>query len=250
MNIENRQKEILNLILQEKCTSVKELCSMVYASDATIRRDLHALEQKGLIRLLYGNIVPLTEQPRELPLAFREQQAKEAKRAIARYAASLIPPNASVLLDSSSSAMYIADYINPEHGITFFTNCIKTAIRLYEKNIRVFLLGGMIDTKNLVTSSAWTLNTIRELNADYLFFSAQSLTTDGSIAGVSDTGVQIRQYMIRQANRQYFLCNAEKIGTTSTFMLCKSTDITGVITNTDLSFIPDIHFINIHDAPS
>lgn len=220
---------------------------MVYASDATIRRDLHALEQKGLIQLLYGNIIPLSEKSHDFPLAFREHQAKEAKRAIARYAASLIQPYASVLLDSSSSAMYMADYINPDHGITVFTNCIKTAIRLHEKSIKVFLLGGMIDTKSLVTNSAWTLDNIRAVNADYLFFSAQSLTADGCITGVSDIGILIRQYMIRQASRQYFLCNEEKIGTTSTFMLCKTSDITGVITNTDISFIPDISFVNIND---
>lgn len=247
MNIKNRQEEILHLIQQEKCTSVKELCSMIYASDATVRRDLHALEQEGLIQLLHGSIIPLTEKPRVLPLAFREHQAKASKRALARYAASLISPNTSVLLDSSSSAMYIADYINPEHGIIVFTNCLKTAICLYERNIKFFLIGGLIDTKSLMTSSAWTLDTIRTINADYLFFSAQSLTADGRIAGVSDIGVQIRQYMIRQARQQYFLCNAEKIGTTSTFTLCNTSDITGVITNTDIAYIPNTHFININD---
>ncbi len=245
MNSQNRQDEILNLILSEKCSSVKELCAAVYASDATIRRDLHVLEQKGLIQLLYGNIVPLTEKPRDLPLSFRENQAKPSKRALARHAVSLIEPNTSVILDSSSSALYMADYINPDHGITVFTNCIKTAIRLYERNIKVFLIGGLIDTKSLVTNSSWTLDCIRTLHADYLFFSAQSLSGDGRIAGESDIGVQIRQYMIRQSDRQYFLCNAEKIGATSTFLLCKSSDITGVITNTDISFIPNTSFIDI-----
>lgn len=247
MNKENRQAQILDLIQREKCSSVKELCDAVYFSDATIRRDLHALEQKGLIQLLYGNIIPLTEKPRDLPLNFREQQAKASKRAIARCAVNLIQPNTSVILDSSSSALYMADYINPDHGITVFTNCIKTAIRLYERNIKVFLLGGQIDTKSLVTKSAWTLDNIRTINADYLFFSAQSLSANGCITGESDIGIQTRQCMIQQSARQYFLCNAEKIGTVSTFTLCRTSDITGVITNTDISSIPNTSFININD---
>lgn len=247
MNKENRQAEILDLIQREKCSSVKELCDAVYFSDATIRRDLHALEQKGLIQLLYGNIIPLTEKPRDPPLTFREHQAKASKRAIARYAASLIQPNTSVILDSSSSALYIADYMNPDHGITVFTNCIKTAIRLHERNITVFLLGGQVNAKSLVTNSAWTLDNIRTLNADYLFFSAQSLSVDGCITGASDAGVQTRQHMIRQSARQYFLCNAEKIGKTSTFTLCRTSDLTEVITNTDISFIPNTRFVNINE---
>lgn len=246
MNKSNRQEEILSLIQSEKCTTVKELCSAIYASDATIRRDLHALEQKGLIRLLYGNIIPLTEQPRDLPLSFRENQAKATKRAIARYAVSLIHPNTSVILDSSSSAMYMADYIDPDIGITVFTNCIKTAIKLYERNIKVFVIGGQVDTKSLVTNSAWTLEHIRAIHAEYLFFSAQSLNSDGYIAGESDIGVQIRQYMIKQARQCYFLCNAEKIGKDATFTLCHVDELTGVISNTDIPFISSENLINVN----
>lgn len=243
---EDRQNEIMELIQQDKCTTVKELCAAIYASDATIRRDLHILEQKGLVRLLYGNIVPLTGKHSELPLAFRENQAKEAKRIIARYAAGMILPNTSVILDSSSSALFMADYINPDHGITVFTNCIKTAIKLHERNVTVYLIGGKMSSKSLLTCSAWTLDTIRQIHAEYLFFSAQSMSGDGYIAGESDYGTQIRRCMIGQAKKQYFLCNAEKVGKTSTFNLCHAGQITGVIANADLSDIPGIRFINVN----
>lgn len=141
MNRTNRQSEILQLIQSEKCSSVKELCAAVYASPATIRRDLHAMEADGLIRMQYGNIMLMTEKPRELPLAFRENQAKESKRAIARLAASMIPANATVMLDSSSSALYMADYISSDCGITVFTNCFKTAVNLCENGITVYFMG-------------------------------------------------------------------------------------------------------------
>ena len=248
MNKQDRQNEILDLILQKECCSVKELCAAVYASDATIRRDLHILEQKGLIRLLYGNIVPLTQESHDYPLAIRENQAKATKRNLSQYATSLIPPHSSVMLDSSSSALYIADYINPDYKITVFTNCIKTAIKLHERSIAVYLLGGQLDSQSLVTSSSWTLDNIRSLNADYLFFSAQSLNNDGYISGASEFGVQARKYMIHQAKHSYFLCNAEKVGTHSTFNLCHASNITGVITNTDLSFLPNVKFVNINDV--
>lgn len=245
MNKEQRQNEILELVLKKECCSVKELCAALYASDATIRRDLHCLEQKGLIRLLYGNIVPLMQESHDHPLAFRENQAKATKRDLARYAVSLIPPHASVMLDSSSSALYLADYLNPDYKITVFTNCIKTATKLHEKNITVFLLGGQLDSHSLVTSSVWTLENIRAFHVDYLFFSAQSLSSDGFIAGATDFGVHVRKYMLRQATQSYFLCNAEKVGTHSTYTLCHASEITGVITNIDLSFLPDVKFINI-----
>ena len=248
MKKEERQNEILELVQKRKCSTVSELSQAVYASEATVRRDLHILEKRGQVLLLYGNIVPTNKNPSELPLSFRENQSRDAKRRIAQFAAGMIQPNSSVLLDSSSSAMYMADYINPEHNITVFTNCIKTAIKLHERGVTVYIIGGLVDSDSLITNSAWTLEAIRTLHADYLFFSAQSLGNDGSVCGVSDYGTQIRKCMIERTSKQYFLCNAEKVGRNSTFTLCNAASITGVISNADLSFIPNVHCLNV-DAP-
>ena len=140
MTSADRQEEVLNLILTQKCANVKELSAAVYASPATIRRDLRVLESKGFVRLQYGNIIPLVEIPSALSLALRQNQAKQSKQAIARYAASLITANANVILDSSSSALLMADYIPADAGITVFTNCIKAAVKLCERNISVYLI--------------------------------------------------------------------------------------------------------------
>ena len=49
MTSADRQEEVLNLILTQKCANVKELSAAVYASPATIRRDLRVLESKGFV---------------------------------------------------------------------------------------------------------------------------------------------------------------------------------------------------------
>lgn len=247
MTPQQRQSEILKLIRTEECSSVKELCAAVYASEATIRRDLHALEEKGLIRLLYGNIILQSAKPQELPLAFRENLAKEAKRTIARYAASIIPPNSSVMLDSSSNALLMADFLPADQGITVFTNCAKTAIKLCDRGLTVYLVGGQLSKKSYDTSGAWTDYDIGSICVDYLFFSSSSIDNTGMIGGQSESGIQMRRQMIEHARNQYYLCNSEKLGAKATFMLCNANKITGVITDTDLSHIPDINILTIAD---
>lgn len=245
----DRQNEILELVRLGKCTSVKELCSYIYASPATIRRDLRALECKGFVRLAYGNVILLTDNHRELPLAFRESQARESKRAIAHHAASLITANSSVILDASSTAMNIAEFIAPDLEVTVFTNCIKTAVKLCENGIEVYMIGGRVDGKNYVTRGTWTMENLSSVHADYLFFSSQALDHRGVISGQSEDGVQMRKYMLSHADKQYFLCNADKVGNKSTFTLCHTSDITGVITDADISHIPNTATINIHAHP-
>ena len=245
MNRSDRQNQILDLIQRGICTNVKELCSAVYASPATVRRDLHAMEKDGLVRLLYGNIIPLTEIPAELPLAYRESQAREARRHIARHAASLIPPGATVLLDGSASAAYMAEYIRPDQGITVFTNCVKSALTLCENGVTAYLLGGRVDPRSLVTSGSWADENLQGLSVDYFFFSAHSLGTDGIIRGTSESGIRMRRQMLGHARNRYFLCNSEKIGAPSTFRLCHASDLTGVITDADLSHLPEIPSIQV-----
>ena len=238
MTSADRQEEVLNLILTQKCANVKELSAAVYASPATIRRDLRVLESKGFVRLQYGNIIPLVEIPSALSLALRQNQAKQSKQAIARYAASLITPNANVILDSSSSALLMADYIPAEAGITVFTNCIKAAVRLCERNIDVYLIGGKIDNKNFCADGAWTEEAVRSIHVDFFFFSSKAMDTDGNISGQSEPGVHIRREMLCHSNKQYFLCNSEKVGKKSTFVLCNASQLTGIITEKDISEIP------------
>ena len=241
--IQQRQDRILQMLRQKQLASVTELAKHFHVTPATIRRDLHAMETDGLIRMQYGNIILLTEKPRELPFAFRENQAKESKRSIARLAASMIPANATVMLDSSSSAMYMADFICPDCGITVFTNCFKTAVKLCENGITVYFMGGILDKRNLVTSGAWTEDALKNINVDYLFFSSKAVDSKGIISGQSETGVKMRRLMLEHARNTYFLCNGEKVGNASTFTLCKTSEITGVITDADLSFIPDTKII-------
>lgn len=245
MTSSDRQAEILNLILTQKCTNVKELCAAVYASPATVRRDLRVLEDKGYVRLQYGNIIPLAEVPRELSLALRQNQAKASKRVIAQYAASLITPNANVILDSSSSALLMADYIPADAGITVFTNCIKAAIRLCERNITVYLIGGKIDNRNFCADGAWTEAAVRSLHVDFFFFSSKAMDMDGNISGQSDPGVHIRRQMLAHSAKQYFLCNSEKVGKKSTFLLCNASQLTGIITEREIPEIPGVTVLRV-----
>ena len=50
-----REREIINLLKNENgFVTVKDLCERLYSSESSIRRDLTALEHKGLIKKTYG----------------------------------------------------------------------------------------------------------------------------------------------------------------------------------------------------
>lgn len=151
--------------------------------------------------------------------------------------------DANIILDSSSSALLMVDYIPADSGITVFTNCIKAAVRLCERNITVYLIGGKIDNQNFCADGAWTEDAVRSIHVDYFFFSSKAIDMAGNISGQSEPGVHISRQMLSHSAKQYFLCSSEKVGKTTTFHLCNAKELTGIITEKEIPEIPGASII-------
>ena len=51
-----REMEILKLLSAEPYITVKELSRILYTSESSIRRDLSAMEKRGIVRRSYGGV--------------------------------------------------------------------------------------------------------------------------------------------------------------------------------------------------
>ena len=182
MIIAARQEEILQLLRRHKHLSVKEITKELYASPATIRRDLAALASQGVVHRSYGGVSLLTSKNQELPLSMRETESKQRKRLIASKAAKLIKRKETVLLDASSTAMLIAECIEVDKDITVITNCIKTAIRLAERGIRTYCTGGYLNVRSMLFTGTFAEKNLSAIQADVFFFSSQGLDMAGNIS--------------------------------------------------------------------
>ena len=238
-----RQEEILRFLQTRQCVSVQEICGAVFASPATIRRDLRAMEEEKLVRLFHGGVMLARQDRRDVPLAVREYENPKIKSAIAKKAAELLPPGASVMLDASSTALYVANELSPSQELTVFTNCLRTAVALAEKNIRTYCLGGGINRLALSTGGSLAEENIRLVQVDYLLFSSQGLDWDGAITDYSEDETKLRRLMMRHSKKRYFLCDSDKVGQRMLFNVCAADALDGVISDADVSRIPGIRWI-------
>ena len=56
-----REREIINILKDENgFITVKELCKKLFASESSIRRDLTALENRGVVKRTYGGAELIT----------------------------------------------------------------------------------------------------------------------------------------------------------------------------------------------
>jgi DeoR/GlpR family transcriptional regulator of sugar metabolism len=240
-----RQNELAGFLREKQCSNVKEISEVLNVSPATVRRDLKALESQGLVRLFHGGAMMPSHDELNVPLSIRENENASLKIRIARKAAKMVPAKASIMLDASSTAMYIANYLDPGKELTVFTNCLRTATSLCERNINTYCIGGSIVRLSLATTGALAESNVNMTQVDYLFFSSQGLDKDGQITDRSEMETMLRRTMIKHAQRSYFLCDSGKFGKKHLFNVCNAQEVDGIISD---SIMPEIVGLNWIDA--
>ena len=174
MALTERQNEILRRLKENKTAVVSDLAKDLYVSEATIRRDLAEMKSMGLIERSHGGAL-LPENAEEISIFFRmEKNASEKERA-ATNALPYIPAFKSVFIDSSSTALALAERINLNFK-TVVTNNLQTAIQLSKKpNINLILLGGNVHFNTNSATGSWTARQLADFSFDLMISSCAAV---------------------------------------------------------------------------
>jgi len=224
-----RQEEILNILHKEKHCTVEYLSKNLFVAPITIRRDLTAMEQNGLVKRCYGGASIIEHENREIPLIVRESNNSEIKSIIAKKAARLIAKGDTVFLDASSTTLHIINYLYPEQDLTVITNSIKALQLLGERHITVYSTGGFFLENSMAFVGIHAEAMIKSINANIMFFSSQGISEDGEITDFSERETSLRQIMLSNAKVRYFLHDSTKYGKKYLFHVCNIEEIDGVI---------------------
>src|SRR6185503_1620014 len=110
-----RHARILQLVTSNGFILVSEVAERLAVSEMTIRRDLWALEDKGLIVRTHGGAMGVGRREvfdgAEPAFSSRRRRTASAKAAIARAAARLIGDRESIGIDVGTSTLALAEEI-------------------------------------------------------------------------------------------------------------------------------------------
>ena len=235
MKTNEREEQIISLLREQNFISVQELAARLYVSPSSIRRDLNRLEALGIVKRNYGGVVAAGGNPTAPPVAIRSEVNKAAKRAIAKKASLLLRDDCSVLLDDSTTAAAMVEFLAEHQGITLFTNNIETALDATAHGLRTYLLGGALPTDSAtVTVGSFALDMLRSIHADLCFFSTSALSADGALYDSTEAHNLLRREMLRRADVRVLLCDSSKFLRTSLYRSAHIDDIEYVCTDTPL----------------
>ncbi|MEN8904427.1 MAG: DeoR/GlpR family DNA-binding transcription regulator [Clostridiales bacterium] len=230
-----RRTKILSILNKNKSILVNEVATMFEVTEETIRRDLKFLEKQGdLIRTHGGAVLP-DDIKEEISIKIREGINSDGKNLIAKNAAKLVNDGDIIILDASTSALYMTKYLKDKTGLTVITNAARIAIELADcNNIKVISTGGILRAKSLSFVGRVAENALKGYYANKMFFSCKGFSPKKGLTDSSEEEAGIRKLMIERSEKVIFLCDHtkfDKMGYVNTTDISK---INKIISDTDI----------------
>ena len=225
----DRQQKIIEYLEVKQSATVRELSEALFTSEASIRRDIETLENQGFVKKIYGGVILSKYQNGVIPVNLRDSDNSGVKDELARRAAELICDGDTVIMDASSTVRRIVKHMGTLRDVKIITNNHRIFSECENTGIRLYCTGGTYSSENHAFIGPSAESYLRGISADILFFSSQGIDSDGVISDASEEESSLRRVMIKQAKRQFFLCDSSKLGVRKTFTLCEKDDITGIL---------------------
>ncbi|MBQ8963454.1 MAG: DeoR/GlpR transcriptional regulator [Clostridia bacterium] len=207
-----RQAEMLALIRERQEVLVDELSRTFDISPMTVRRDLQVLEEQGKINRFHGGA---SAGARAASTDERDVVA-QCQRQIAYRAAQLVRSGERLLINGSSTALALLNYLADKH-VRVFTNNALVVGQHYPGGVEVQLSGGMLRGAQHILTGDPTMRSLMDVRAERAFLGCTGISPDGTILCGIPSELGINETMIEHADRYYILADHTKIGKAGTY---------------------------------
>lgn len=229
-----RRREIIARLTTDGKVIVASLAREFGVTEETIRRDLEKLDREGLASKTYGGAVSKQPSALDLPYNVREGVNVEQKQAVADKICDLIRDGERIMLDSSSTALYVVKRIKEKKNLTVITNSLKILLELADKqDWTVLSTGGALKKGALSLMGSSAEKMINSYHVDTAICSCKGLDMSLGITDSNENDSLIKQAMISSAERRILALDSEKFDKKSFVKVCEVSDIDIIVTDSE-----------------
>ncbi len=207
-----RHAEMLALIRERQEVMVEELSEIFGISTMTVRRDLQVLEEKGKISRFHGGA---TVDVRAVAAEERGEVALN-RQLIARRAASLVADGDRILVNGSSTALLLLNYLDGKSACVYTNNCLAVGHK-YPAGIDVQILGGALRGSRHILTGDLTMRNLMNVHAAKAFLGCAGISPDGEILCGIPSELGINETMIEHSGSYYIMADYTKVGKAGTY---------------------------------
>lgn len=227
-----RRNSILEKLQKEKRVVVSELSQLYQVTEETIRRDLEKMENDGLVVKSYGGAVLNEQNIVGLPFNIRKNQCVSEKQTIAGLIADMVKDKETVMLDVSSTAVYIAKELKKKEELTVITNSVEIIVELYDMpKWTVISTGGTVRARSFALGGPHTDEILSSYHVDKAIVSCKGLDLVSGITDYVEQDASSKRMMLRAARERILAVDHTKFDTTAFTKVTDWSSFTKLVTD-------------------
>lgn len=229
-----RLNSVLEQLAERGSIDVPKLAAAFGVSGATIRRDLQALHDQGLLVRTHGGAIA-NDIGLELPIRYKEARRHPQKRRIGVAAATLVEAGAVVGMTGGTTVTEVARALAHRQDITVVTNALNVAAELVPRtNIRLFVVGGKARHASYELVGPRAEAMVADYHFDIVFFGVDGLTGKEGCTTHDEMEAHTDLAFIRRAERRVVVADSTKVGKVKFAKICDLAEVTDLVTDADI----------------
>lgn len=232
--VSNRRENLLRFLALNQNSTLMDIASEFGTSEMTIRRDLYALSEDGLITKGMNNRYSLNCDPSFDPqFFFRYSTNHRKKLAIAEVASKIVPSGSFIFFDSGTTVLELAKQLINLDNISIATNNLYIPMYISQRpgSINVDFLGGAVDWPSMSTSGILACKKVEHYLADFAFLSADGVDLTHGVTTREYQLADIKKAMLKNARKKVLLVDSTKLDSYSIHPLAPICDIYIIVTD-------------------
>ncbi len=231
-----RQNDIMKLLAAKRSLRTDWLVQHFGVSIETIRRDIHELENLGMVKKVYGGIQLASDDLLVSDLQSwnnRMDNCLAEKQSIAQQTLELIPDRSTIVLDIGTTTYALSRLLSARQDLTVITCSLRIASELSRNTDHcIYVIGGRLQKGEQVTMGSFARSFLDNFASIDLFLcGADGISLDTGITEFSEAIADIKKYLVSLSARTILLADHSKFGKKSLFRCCSVADVDTLVTD-------------------
>jgi len=235
---EQRRRHIVEVTNREGGADVPALARRFDVSDATIRRDLAYLEQRGFVARTHGGAVASHVSTAFEPLyAEKSRRHRQRKEDIASLACQRVHDGEVVMLDSGSTTHALARELKARRQALSVITCdLMIALELSDvPGFDVVIVGGSVRPRLYSVVGTLTEDLLASFHANHAFLGADAIDAEAGVSNANLAEVGVKRRLANASSDTVLLADHSKFDKVSLARVTGLDSFAAIITDADLA---------------
>jgi DeoR family transcriptional regulator, fructose operon transcriptional repressor len=231
-----RREKIQEYLAIHQIARTADLMDLLETSEATVRRDLEWLEQKGFLERTHGGAILNQRVVFEQEYQQRAQHFPEEKKIIGEFAASLIEEGDIVFINSGTTATQVLHHIPRNPRITVFTNNVSALVDIGDPGFQLFVTGGEYQARSNSLAGRFALDSVNLVFANKAILGVDGISLKHGLTVPTNPEAEVVRKMIERTKGQVIIAaDHSKWGSVSNFPVAHIEKMDTLVTDESFS---------------